>query len=79
MELQRTSGEVVIRLSDEEAGHLATALGGVVDRTPGEGVDAIFSELVVSGVLPQGRWFVEENADHDPTDEESESHLYVVD
>ncbi|QWC83758.1 hypothetical protein KLP28_08865 [Nocardioidaceae bacterium] len=78
MELERTDAGVVMRLSEEEAAYVATALGGVVDRTPGETLDAIFSELVVAGVLTAGRWYVEENPDHDPDDEDSEGHLYVV-
>ena len=78
MELERTDSRVVMRLTEEEAAYVATALGGVVDRTPGETLDAIFSELVVSGVLTAGRWFIEENPDHDPDDEDSEEHLYVV-
>ena len=78
VELERSGGEVVLRLTEDEAAYVATALGGVVDRTPGESLDAIFSELVVSGVLTAGRWYIEGNPDHDPDDEDSEEHLYVV-
>ena len=78
MQVDNQGDEVVLRLSEQEAAYLATALGGVVDRTPGEVLDALFSELVVSGVLTAGRWYVEGNPDHDPDDEDSEENLYVV-
>lgn len=74
------TGEVVIKLTGEETQAIATVLGGIVDRSPGEPMFELYRRLLDSGVDhgPFGLT-VETNVDYDPTDEDDFEHYVVLD
>lgn len=71
---------VVVELSTEEANALATVLGSIVDRTPGEGTERLYNSLIEAGVIDD-HYAVEvhTNVDYDPSDEDDFQHFVVLD
>lgn len=78
--VDKPSGLVCVTLTEADAQALATALAHVVDRTPEGHTERLYNALVDAGVDDEHFSFVvETNVDYDPTDEDDNEHILVLD